>query len=52
MTFRVIQICDKCKKEREIKDLSQKERAQGGWREFDDKTICPEDIRKFFEGIT
>lgn len=52
MSLRVIQICDKCKKEREIKDTSQKEKDQGGWREFDGKTICAEDIRKFFEGTT
>jgi hypothetical protein len=53
VTIKIVQTCNKCKKERELKagSTGNGQRTfsvmETGWRQFNDKDVCPDCLNEF-----
>lgn len=56
MSIKIVQTCNKCKKDRELRASSAGSGGEkrfftqeGGWRPFGEKDVCPECINAFIQ---
>lgn len=57
MTIRIVQTCNKCSKERELKSAGNGNGQRTfnimdtGWRQFNDKDVCTDCLKEFVGGL-